>query len=91
MDITSIAGVAALAVVLTGVAVSIFKITDDSIKKIISAGIAVVLAVVSKLTGIGFADVAWTVLIIDVLAAILAAKVGYDSIVKPVAEKIKKK
>ena len=91
IDLTTIAGVVALAVLVTGILVSWLKITDSNIKKLIAAGLAAVIAVVSKLTGIGFADLDWQGLIVGIFGSVFATKVAYDSVVKPIASRFTKK
>ena len=91
MDISTIAGIVAITMILVGVIVTAAKITDNNIKKIISVAVAVGLGIVAKLTGTGFVDMPWVEFISAIIAAILATKISYDAIIKPVMSIGKKK
>ena len=73
-DLTTIAGIVAISMIASGVIISKFGVIDKNVKQLISAGSAIVLAVGSKLAGVGFSDMAWQTLAVGVIGAIFATK-----------------
>lgn len=86
IDLQTIGGVVVLAVSLTALIVKKFSIEDNNIKKLISAGLATIIAVSFNLLGIGFQDSTIVVLIGEIFTSIFASKIAYDSLAKPIEE-----
>ena len=83
VDVTTVAGIVTIAMIVSGILIRKLKITDKQVKQLLSAGVAVILAVVVQLTGIGFAGMAIQQLIGAIIASVFATKMTYDSLVKP--------
>jgi len=80
MDISTIAGITAMTLVIVGIIVTIAKITNGNVKMLISVGVACGLGVLAKVTGLGFGDLEWVGFILSIVAAILATKATYDGV-----------
>jgi hypothetical protein len=90
-DLQTVGGVIALSVFLTAFLVKILKVDDNDAKKLISAGLAIVIGIFAHLSGLGFQDSTIIILIGEILASVFGSKLAYDSLVKPVSNEVKKK
>jgi hypothetical protein len=83
IDLTSIAGVAAVAWVLTEFLTHWVK-QLQAYKQLVALGACIALGIASRMSGIGFVDLPWLTFILNMVVAIIGAQVLYDKVAKPI-------